>query len=105
VVREMKPLFEVGQVGATPTVMAEVERHVGISLYALAPGILARHVTGDWGEVDKEDWRTNDAAVKNGTRIVSAYDFPARGSDDLLRVWVITEADRSSTTILLPEDY
>jgi hypothetical protein len=98
-------LFQLGHVVATPTVMAEVEEHTGISLQRLAPGILARHVSGDWGEVDSHDKRVNDAAVKNGTRILSAYDFPGFQTDDEIRVWVITEADRSSTTILLPSDY
>jgi hypothetical protein len=59
-----------------------------------------RHARGDWGDVDAHDKRANDAAVKQGTRIVSAYVL-----DDGTRVWIITEADRSSTTILLPEEY
>jgi len=62
--------------------------------------ILARHVAGDWGDLDARDKALNDAAVKRGGRIFSAYQL----TDDI-RVWVITEADRSSTTVLLPSEY
>ena len=61
---------------------------------------LSRHVTGDWGTVGDEDKKLNDAAVKDGTRILSAYQTSAGE-----KLWVITEADRSSTTILLPDEY
>jgi hypothetical protein len=61
---------------------------------------LRRHASGDWGEVGAEDGRLNDRAVKDGTRLLSAY-RTAGGR----KVWVITEADRSATTILLPEEY
>lgn len=61
---------------------------------------LARHQSGDWGEVTKADQRANDRALKNGGRILSAYT-----SADGTRFWIITEADRSYTTVLLPEDY
>lgn len=60
---------------------------------------LDRHFTGDWGEVCEEDKRTNDAALDNGARVLSCYSL--RGS----RLWIITEADRSSTTVLTPEEY
>jgi len=61
---------------------------------------LARHSRCDWGEVDNEDKAANDRALAEGTRLLSAY--TSLGG---VRFWVITEADRSSTTILLPEDY
>ena len=61
---------------------------------------LIRHVTGDWGELDAEDWATNDEAVSTEGRILSAY-TTAAGE----KVWVITEGDRSATTLLLPDDY
>lgn len=71
---------------------------------ALAPDELvtfvARHARGDWGEVDDADWKENDFSVENGYRILSAY--TSRGGE---KVWVITEADRSATTVLLPEEY
>lgn len=64
------------------------------------PPALARHASGDWGEVPREDWTANDLSVEEGQRILSAY-RDAHG----IKFWVITEADRSVTTILLPEDY
>jgi hypothetical protein len=60
---------------------------------------LRRHAAGDWGDLDPEDIRSNEDALKHGDRLLSAY-----GKDDR-RFWIITEADRSVTTILLPEDY
>ena len=57
-------------------------------------------MTGDWGEMDAEDRAANDAALVYGQRVMSAYTTP-KG----VKLWVITEADRSSTCLLLPEDY
>jgi len=61
--------------------------------------LLARHATGDWGETCAFDRRQNEIALREGYRVLSSYDVLAG------RVWVITEADRSITTILLPEEY
>ncbi len=61
---------------------------------------LDRHRGGDWGEVCRDDWEENDLSLREGFRLLSAY-RTARG----VRLWVITEADRSVTTILLPEEY
>ncbi len=61
---------------------------------------LEKHLAGDWGEVDAEDQRANDEALVRGERLLSAY-RTLRG----VRLWVITEADRSSTCCLLPEEY
>ena len=66
---------------------------------------LNRHVKGDWGDVDEEDKRTNDKSLKHGTRLLSAYNddrFPKNG---VATIWIITEADRSATTILFPDEY
>jgi hypothetical protein len=60
---------------------------------------LARHATGDWGELCAFDRRQNEIALRDGYRFFSAYDITAG------KVWIITEADRSITTILLPEEY
>ena len=57
-------------------------------------------MTGDWGELDEEDKTANDEALKTGERLLSAYKS-ATGT----KFWIITEADRSVTTILMPEDY
>ena len=61
---------------------------------------LIRHLSGDWGEVDEHDRRENELSLQHGWRILSCY----RLSNNT-RIWLITEADRSSTTILLPEEY
>jgi hypothetical protein len=61
---------------------------------------LGRHVNGDWGEVPEEDKRENEFFVQHGFRILSAYTTSAGD-----RLWIITEADRSATTILLPDEY
>jgi hypothetical protein len=69
--------------------------NAGIGPFAL----LGRHVRGDWGDLDDEDKQRNDEALTLGSRIFSAY--LVKG----VKFWVITEADRSVTTILLPEEY
>jgi hypothetical protein len=61
--------------------------------------LLARHATGDWGELCAFDRRQNEAALREGYRVFSSYDVQAG------TVWIITEADRSITTILLPQEY
>jgi hypothetical protein len=63
--------------------------------------LLGRHFFGDWGAVCESDKRVNDQAVTEGARILSAYELGA-GREIL---WLITEADRSATTFLLPEEY
>lgn len=61
---------------------------------------LARHRMGDWGDLDEEDKRMNDLALKSNTRLLSAYHAP-NGE----RLYVITEGDRKLTTLLMPEEY
>ena len=61
---------------------------------------LLRHLNGDWGDVPEADRAANDRAVRDGDRLLSAYHAP-----DQTRFWILTEADRSATTVLLPEDY
>jgi hypothetical protein len=60
---------------------------------------LARHTSGDWGDLDEHDRKENELSLRHGWRIVSSY--PVEGQT----IWIITEADRTDTTILLPEDY
>ena len=88
-------LFPLGQVVATPGALELLSRH---SLSAFT--FLVRHATGDWGCVCPEDALENGRAVKNGCRILSAYEI-ATGE----RLWCITEWDRSVTTLLLPSEY
>ena len=93
--RQRRVLFSLGQVVATPGALELLSRH---SLSAFS--FLARHATGDWGCVCPEDATENERAVKNGCRILSAYDITGEH-----RIWVITEWNRSVTTLLRPEDY
>ena len=62
-------------------------------------GYLARHASGDWGELDAHDHRENERSLEHGWRLLSSYPVGEK------TIWVITEADRSVTTILLPGDY
>ena len=87
--RELK--FPLGRVVATP---GASELDTTTLLHCLK-----RHATGDWGKVCDEDKALNDAALKDGSRVLSAYDV------DGTTLWIITEADRSVTTFLLPEEY
>jgi hypothetical protein len=61
---------------------------------------VVRHQVGDWGDVSQEDWDENELSVSMGFRVLSAYT-----TESGIRFWVITEADRSLTTVLLPEEY
>jgi hypothetical protein len=95
------PLFLLGRVVATGGAMA-------IDDLPLLNSCLNRHVRGDWGCVCEEDAKTNEEAVKMGWRILSAYPIDERRlckgyGDNTL--WIITAADRSVTTFLLPEEY
>ncbi|MHB8860959.1 MAG: SH3 domain-containing protein [Pirellulaceae bacterium] len=60
---------------------------------------LRRHAAGDWGDLDEHDWQANELALADGSRLFSAYYAQDK------KFWIITEADRSATTVLLPEDY
>jgi len=63
--------------------------------------LISRHTTGDWGDVCLHDQQLNDDAVKSGNRILSCYPV----SPKIGKVWIITEWDRSYTTVLLPDEY
>ena len=87
--------FNPGQVVATPGALAALEAS-GESL----SDYLTRHLSGDWGDVDAEDARENELSLKRGWRLLSAYTLKSG-----TKIWVITEANRSSTCLLLPEEY
>jgi hypothetical protein len=94
----LKPRFLMGSIVATPGAL-ELLESTGVSPAVL----LVRHSGGDWGHsLPAEDARANDYAVDHEERILSAYQV---GESCLDKVWIITEWDRSVTTILLPEDY
>jgi hypothetical protein len=90
----MRAPLPLGRVVSTPGALELLE---DAKEYPL--DLLARHATGDWGELCAFDRRQNEIALRDGYRVLSSYDVLAG------RVWVITEADRSVTTILLPEEY
>jgi hypothetical protein len=62
--------------------------------------LLTRHLSGDWGDLDKEDAKANEHALRHDLRILSSYKLP-----DDRKLWIITEADRSATTVLTPDEY
>lgn len=96
-----RPSFELGQIVATPGALAATTNEQRLHY-------LTRHSIGDWGHVSREDWDANDEAVKDGGRILSAHPInvakPCEGFGENT-LWIITEADRSVTTLLLPDEY
>ena len=88
-------LFPLGQIVATPGAL-----HVLEQSHLDPRTLLRRHQAGDWGELSPADRDENELSVKQGFRILSNY--PVGAGE---RLWVITEADRSVTTILLPSEY
>lgn len=91
-----KPLFPLGRTVATPGAR-ELMHRSGVHPFEL----LLRHQAGDWGTVDAADCASNDRAVVDGTRILSAYEL-GEGRE---KIWIITEADRGSTAAILPSEY
>jgi hypothetical protein len=87
--------FDPGQIVATPGALAAFEASGEEPL-----AFLLRHVQGDWGDVDEHDRQENELSLQHGWRLLSAYRL-----SDGTRIWIITEADRSATTFLLPEEY
>ena len=109
------PRFALGRVVATPGALALIHA-TNSNPFVL----LAKHVIGDWGEIDPEDVVTNEDALEHGLRVLSVYRLPLQAAvekgaapaqpsqeadDHDNRIWLITEADRSVTTLLLPEEY
>jgi hypothetical protein len=88
-------LFELGRIVATPGALRALE-----AAEQQPAEFLDRHVNGDWGDLGDEDKQENEFSVRNGFRILSAYTTNAGE-----KIWIITEADRSATTLLLPEEY
>ena len=86
-------MFELGQTVAT-TGVTEIMNEIDIAV------LITRHVSGDWGDMCREDRESNETALSSGEgRLFSSYNTPAG------KVWIITEADRSVTTVLLPSEY
>ncbi len=85
--------FSTGRLLSTPGALAKVSPE---EMFAA----LSRHVQGDWGTVDEHDRKENELSLRQGFRLVSVYHTQTR-----VKFWIITEADRTSTTVLLPEEY
>ena len=85
--------FRMGRLMLTPNAMQ-----------FLSPGdvieALCRHLHGDWGDVDEMDQRANELSLREDGRLFSVYH-----TEEMARFWIITEADRSATTVLMPGDY
>lgn len=90
-----KPKFTLGRCVATPGALEALEQSNQSSFE-----FIAKHSRGDWGIVDSEDKQANDDALIDGERLLSAY-RTSKG----VKLWIITEADRSVTTVLLPAEY
>lgn len=91
----IQPRLPLGHLLATPAAVAALAL-AGVSIFRL----LNRHARGDWGDLSDEDRQQNDQAAVTGQRVLSSYRLETGQ-----RIWVITEWDRSATTVLLPEDY
>lgn len=91
----METLFALGQLVATPgAIHAAHQAGDNLLLY------ICRHAAGDWGDLSREDMKANADALKEGTRLLSAYHLKNN-----TKIWIITEWDRSVTTVLLPQEY
>ncbi|WP_299945682.1 hypothetical protein [uncultured Microbulbifer sp.] len=90
-------LFPLGAVVMTQRISSLVDD--GLSVWSL----IARHAKGDWGQLDEEDREQNELALQEGGRLFSQYNVCLKGVNH--RIWVITEADRKTTAVLLPVEY
>lgn len=88
-------LFSLGDLVATPGALNALEKNSVVPMR-----LLSRHMRGDWGDVSPDDAAANTDALRIGARLLSSYTLPDRA-----RIWIITEADRSATTLLLPDEY
>lgn len=92
---EQQPRFTLGQVVATPGAFSAL-----LNANQTPFEFLARHVAGDWGELDPQDVQANEVALQHGGRLLSRYQ-----TTQGVVIWIITEWDRSATTLLLPVEY
>jgi hypothetical protein len=87
--------FQLGRLPSTPGVLRALEKNnQGVLEF------IQRHATGDWGDVCEEDRKENELSLKHGFRLISVYSL-----NDGTKIWIISEANRSATTLLLPEEY
>ena len=86
-------LFPPGQIVSTPGALELAEQGIDLLSY------LKRHLSGDWGDLCPEDKAENNFSLEQGYRLLSSYETPCG------KLWIITEADRSATTFLTPDEY
>lgn len=96
---EMSGKFKAGQTVWTQGINAKIAEDALFAKFVL--DCLKRHLNGDWGDLPKEDKEENELSLKENCRLLSAYIIP--GTED--KIWIITEADRSVTTVLFPDEY
>ncbi len=92
-VEKLRGKFELGRTMSTPGALAAIPPEEMLRA-------MSRHAAGDWGDCDSEDWEENELSLREGFRLFSVYHTGAGK-----KFWIITEADRSVTTVLLPEEY
>jgi hypothetical protein len=93
--QKKQPAFDLGQIVATPGALAALQKA------GQEPGdFLTRHVNREWGDLSNEDQKDNDYSLEHGFRLLSSYRTNAGD-----KLWIITESDRSLTTLLLPSEY
>jgi hypothetical protein len=90
--------FPLGQTVMTRGVNDLVAENTAFAKFVMQS--LIRHAQGDWGSLSKEDIQENELSLKEGLRLLSVYE-----TEGLPKIWIITEADRSATTVLFPEEY
>lgn len=95
---DSKRLFSLGQCLITPGIKALME----CTEFPIIT-LIHRHQSGDWGDLCPEDQQENEFALHNHLRIFSAYQLTF--NNETIKIWIITEADRSATTVLLPSEY
>src|SRR5437660_6545890 len=94
-VERTRPVLTLGRTVATPGALGAL-----VAAHESGQWYLRRHQCGDWGDLNPDDWATNDQALRDGSRVLSAYRLPTGE-----RLWIVTEWDRSATTLLLPQEY
>lgn len=91
-------LFPIGTIYLTQSVNCKMSESERFEMFIIKS--LKRHATGDWGDLGDEDKKENALSLEKGFRLLSSYKYK-----DGTKIWIITEADRSATTILYPEEY
>ncbi len=90
--------FEMGGLFLTAGINSQILEEVRFEMFVIE--CVKRHLSGDWGNLCEEDKKENELSLKEGYRLLGSYKYK-----DEIKIWIITEADRSATTILFPEEY